>query len=265
MELTPAATVPKQKYRGAIPLQHKGTKAMDPRKEPSRNITLRGVVVWLARSGVASGVAVGIVYSLMQVGAVYRDVTLQREQLSAHEESQKADMLRIAERNAAQDEKRSADMLRIAERNAAQDEKLAKYLEQIAERNAAQDEKLEGYLEQIAKKNAAQDEKLEGYLEQIAKKNAAQDEKLAEHKKTQVRILAILEQQGRELKRLDEQNQKALTRLENKVDRMDDFLRNFLRDGKDSASLDEEASAQNASASLCIRHRKFKVENRAAL
>ena len=47
----------------------------------------------------------GIVYAIMQVGAVYRDVTLQREQLSAHEESQKADMVRIAERNAAQDEK----------------------------------------------------------------------------------------------------------------------------------------------------------------
>ena len=166
---------------------------MSERKEPSRNITLRGVIAWLVRSGVASGVAVGIVYAIMQVGVIYRDVTLQREQLSAHEESQRADMVRIAE------------------------------------------------------------------------KNAAQDEKLAEHKETQVRILAILEQQGRELKRLDEQNQKALVRLENKVDRMDDFLRNFLRDGKDSAGLDEEASARNVSASPCIRHRKFIAENRAAL
>ena len=202
---------------------------MSERKEPSRNITLRGVIAWLVRSGVASGVAVGIFYAIMQVGVIYRDVTLQREQLSAHEESQRADMVRIAERNAAQDEKLAKYSVRIAERNAAQDEKLAKYLERIAERNAAQ------------------------------------DEKLAEHKETQVRILAILEQQGRELKRLDEQNQQALTRLENKVDRMDDFLRNFLRDGKDSAGLDEEASARNVSASPCTRHRKFKAENRAAL
>ena len=220
---------------------------MGERKGPSRNITLRGVVAWLVRSGVASGVAVGIVHAIMQVGAVYRDVTLQREQLNAHEESQRADMVRIAERNAAQDEKLAKYSVRIAERNAAQDEKLAKYSVRIAERNAAQDENL-------AK-----------YLERIAERNAAQDEKLAEHKETQVRILAILEQQGRELKRLDEQNRKALVRLENKVDRMDDFLRNFLRDGKDSAGLDEEASARNVSASPCIRHRKFKAENRAAL
>ena len=121
-------------------------------------------------------------------------------------------MLRIAERNAAQDEKRSADMLRIAERNAAQDEKRSADMLRIAERNAAQ------------------------------------DEKLAEQKETQVRILAILEQHGRELKRLEEQNEKALTRLENKVDKMDEFLRG----GKKSASLDEEGPTQNVSASLCL-------------
>ena len=96
-------------------------------------------------------------------------------------------------------------------------------------------------------------------MERIDAKNAAQDERLAELKETQVRLLTILEQQGRTLARLEEQNKEALTRLEeqnkealtrleNKVDRMDDFLRG----GENSADLNEEGSAANVSARLCM-------------
>ena len=163
---------------------------MNEGKEPSRNITLLGVVAWIVRSGAFAGIVVAIVY----VGMTYQNVLSQKEQMRAHEQDQKAD------------------------------------------------------------------------VERIHAKNAAQDEKLAEQKETQVKLLMILEQHGRALARLEERNEKALARLEeqtgkalvrlenkvdkleNKVDRMDDFLRG----GENSAGLDEEGSAANVSARLCM-------------
>ena len=187
---------------------------MDERKESSWNTTLLGVVAWLVRSGVYAG----IVSAFVHVGITYQNVASQREQLRAHEQDQKTDMERIDAKNAAQNEK-----------SAAQDVK-----------NVAQDERIAAQGARIAAQDA---------------KNAAQDERLAELKETQVKILAVLEEQGRTLARLEEQNGKALMRLEtklgtleNKVDRMDDFLRG----GENSAGLDEEGSAANVSARLCM-------------
>ena len=147
------------------------------------------------------------------------------------------------------------EQLRAHEQNQKTD------MERIDAKNAAQNEK-----------NAVQDERIAAQDARIAvqdAKNAAQDERLAELKETQVKILAVLEQQGRTLARLEERNEKALARLENKFDtltnrvdklanrvdrlankvgRMDDFLRG----GENSASLDKEGSAKNISASLRI-------------
>ena len=168
---------------------------MGERKESSRNITLSGVIMWLVKSGVGAAAGAAIVIALMGIGSTWRDVALQREHLSAHEESHKAEMERIDEKNAAQD------------------------------------------------KNHEESHKAE--MERIDEKNAAQDKNLADYGKTQAKILAGLER-----------NEKALTRLENKVDKMDDFLRDFLRgfmqDSRNSASLDEEGPAKNVSASLCM-------------
>ena len=198
---------------------------MDERKESSWNTTLLGVVAWIGRSIAYAGIVSALIY----VGVAYQYLASQREQVRAHEQDQKTDKERIHAKNAAQNEKNVAQEERIAAQGA---------------RIAAQDERI-----------AAQDAK-----------NAAQDERLAELKETQVTILAVLEQQGRTLARLEERNEKALARLEeqngkalmrletklgkleNKVDRMDDFLRG----GENSASLDEEGSAATVSARLCM-------------
>lgn len=138
---------------------------MNNEEKPSWKITLLGVGAALLRSGVAAG----IVAALISIGSIWRDVSLQREQLSAHEESQTADVERMDE------------------------------------------------------------------------KNDAQDEKIADHGETLAKVLVILEQ-----------NEKTLTRLETKVDRMDTFLRDFLREGKGSVRLDEEGSENNVPTSLSI-------------
>lgn len=138
---------------------------MNNEEKSSWKITLLGVGAALLRSGVAAG----IVAALISIGSIWRDVSLQREQLSAHEESQTADVERMDE------------------------------------------------------------------------KNDAQDEKIADHGETLAKVLVILEQ-----------NEKTLTRLETKVDRMDTFLRDFLREGKGSVRLDEEGSEKNVPTSLSI-------------
>lgn len=194
---------------------------MDERKESLRDITLLGEIAWLVRSGVFAGIAVALVY----VGMTYQNVASQREQLRTHEQDQKTDMERIDAKNAAQSEKNAAQDVK----NVEQDERIAAENARIAAQNV---------------KNAAQDERIAAQNARIA----AQDERLAELKETQVRLLTILEQQGRTLACLEEQNKEALTRLENKVDRMDDFLRG----GENSAGLNEEGSAANVSARLCM-------------
>ena len=138
---------------------------MNNEEKPSWKITLLGVGAALLRSGVAAG----IVAALISIGSIWRDVSLQREQLGAHVESQTADVERMDE------------------------------------------------------------------------KNDAQDEKIADHGETLAKVLVILEQ-----------NEKTLTRLETKVDRMDTFLRDFLREGKGSVRLDEEGSENNVPTSLSI-------------
>lgn len=138
---------------------------MNNEEKPSWKITLLGVGAALLRSGVAAG----IVAALISIGSIWRDVSLQREQLGAHEESQTTDVERMDE------------------------------------------------------------------------KNDAQDEKIADHGETLAKVLVILEQ-----------NEKTLTRLETKVDRMDTFLRDFLREGKGSVRLDEEGSENNVPTSLSI-------------
>ena len=183
---------------------------MDERKDSSRDITLRGVCVWLLRSGAYAAV----VAALVGIGSTWRDVALQREQLRAHEESQKADMERLAE------------------------------------------------------------------------KDAAQDEKMAKHGETQERILAILEEHGRALVRLEERNEKALARLEERLVRLEEKsekalvrfeerlvrleeknekalarleskLDDFMRGGKNSASLDEEVSSKNVSARMSMNMKQL--------
>lgn len=138
---------------------------MNNEEKPSWKITLLGVGAALLRSGVAAG----IVAALISIGSIWRDVSLQREQLGEHVESQTADVERMDE------------------------------------------------------------------------KNDAQDEKIADHGETLAKVLVILEQ-----------NEKTLTRLETKVDRMDTFLRDFLREGKGSVRLDEEGSENNVPTSLSI-------------
>lgn len=135
---------------------------MSTKKESSLKIMLGDLGAWLARSllvrsGVGAAVGAGIVIGLMEIGSIWRDVETQRERLISYEESHKADMHRVNE------------------------------------------------------------------------KNAAQDEKLAEYRETQVKIL-----------------------VETKVDRMDAFLRAFLLNTNDSASLDEEGSAENVPARMSI-------------
>ena len=116
---------------------------MGERKESSRNITLSGVIIWLVKSGVGAAAGAAIVIALMGIGSTWRDVALQREHLSAHEESHEAEMERIDEKNAAQDgrladhEETQARILTILERN----EKALTRLEEQYERLEAKTEK----------------------------------------------------------------------------------------------------------------------------
>ena len=205
---------------------------MDERKESSWNTTLLGVVAWIGRSIAYAGIVSALIY----VGVAYQYLASQREQVRAHEQDQKTDKERIHAKNAAQNEKNVAQEERIAAQGA---------------RIAAQEERIAAQEERIAAQEA---------------KNAAQDERLAELKETQVTILVVLEYKEKTLMRLEEQTEKALARLEerngkalmrmktklrkleNKVDRMDDFLRG----GKNSAGLDEDGSAATVSARLCM-------------
>lgn len=83
---------------------------MSKKKESSLKIMLGDLGAWLSRSllvrsGVGAAVGAGIVIGLMEIGSIWRDVETQRERLISYEESHKADMERINEKNAAQDEK----------------------------------------------------------------------------------------------------------------------------------------------------------------
>ena len=190
-------------------------------RESSEKIKMSSVIAWLVRSGVGATAGASITIALMGLGSIFGDVVMQRQRLSAHEETQQADMKRIDEKNAAQDEQLAehgetlANVPRIDEKNAVQDEQLAEHGETLAnvpridEKNAVQDEQLAEHGKTLAN------------VPRIDEKNAEQDEKLAKLGETQVKILTILEQNG-----------KALRRLENKVDTL------LMRDSKDSASSD---------------------------
>ena len=152
-------------------------------RESSEKIKMSSVIAWLVRSGVGATAGASITIALMGLGSIFGDVVMQRQRLSAHEETQQADMKRIDEKNAAQDEQLAehgetlANLPRIDEKNAVQDGQLAEHGKTLAN------------------------------VPRIDEKNAEQDEKLAKLGETQVKILTILEQNG-----------KALRRLENKVD-----------------------------------------------
>ena len=152
-------------------------------RESSEKIKMSSVIAWLVRSGVGATAGASITIALMGLGSIFGDVVMQRQRLSAHEETQQADMKRIDEKNAAQDEQLAehgetlANVPRIDEKNAVQDGQLAEHGKTLAN------------------------------VPRIDEKNTEQDEKLAKLGETQVKILTILEQNG-----------KALRRLETKVD-----------------------------------------------
>ena len=78
---------------------------MSAEKKPSWKTMLVSVAVWLFRSGVGVAVAAALFFGIMEIGSMRESMRWQEKNLSAHEESQKADIKRIDEKNAAQDEK----------------------------------------------------------------------------------------------------------------------------------------------------------------
>ena len=78
---------------------------MSARKKPSWKTILGSVGVCALRSGVGGALLIGLIYGVMEIGALREKARWQEKNLSAHEESHKASMERIDEKNAAQDEK----------------------------------------------------------------------------------------------------------------------------------------------------------------
>lgn len=94
---------------------------MSSEKKSSEKTTLRKVAMWLFKSGVGGALAAGIFFGILEIGSIRANLFWQGERQSAHEESQKAEIMRIDAKNTAQDAK-----------NAAQDTKLAENGEVIA-------------------------------------------------------------------------------------------------------------------------------------
>ena len=101
---------------------------MSPEKKSSEKTTLRKVAMWLFKSGVGGALAAGIFFGILEIGSIRANLFWQGERQSAHEESQKADIMRIDAKNAAQDAKNAAQDAK----NAAQDAKSAENGEVIA-------------------------------------------------------------------------------------------------------------------------------------
>ena len=108
---------------------------MSPEKKSSEKTTLRKVAMWLFKSGVGGALAAGIFFGILEIGSIRANLFWQGERQSAHEESQKADIMRIDAKNAAQDAKNAAQDAKNAAqdaKNAAQDAKSAENGEVIA-------------------------------------------------------------------------------------------------------------------------------------
>lgn len=96
---------------------------MSSEKNSSEKTTLRKVAMWLFKSGVGGALAAGIFFGILEIGSIRANLLWQGERQSAHEESQKADIMRIDAKNAAQDAKSAengeviAKTLAILERN----------------------------------------------------------------------------------------------------------------------------------------------------
>ena len=154
---------------------------MSSEKKSSEKTTLRKVAMWLFKSGVGGALAAGIFFGILEIGSIRANLFWQGERQSAHEESQKADIMRIDAKNVEQDAKNAEQDAK----NAAQDAK-----------NAAQDAK-----------NAAQDAK-----------NAAQDTKSAENGEIIAKTLAILERNEKTLMQLVEKVYEMDTFLRSRKD-----------------------------------------------
>ena len=103
---------------------------MSPEKKSSEKTTLRKVAMWLFKSGVGGALAAGIFFGILEIGSIRANLFWQGERQSAHEESQKADIMRIDAKSAAQDAKNAAQDAKSAENG----EVIAKTLA-ILERN----------------------------------------------------------------------------------------------------------------------------------
>ena len=103
---------------------------MSSEKKSSEKTTLRKVAMWLFKSGVGGALAAGIFFGILEIGSIRANLFWQGERQSAHEESQKADIMRIDAKNAAQDAKNAAQDAKSAENG----EVIAKTLA-ILERN----------------------------------------------------------------------------------------------------------------------------------
>lgn len=88
---------------------------MSSEKKSSEKTTLRKVAMWLFKSGVGGALAAGIFFGILEIGSIRANLFWQGERQSAHEESQKADIMRIDAKNAAQDAKNAAQDAKSAE------------------------------------------------------------------------------------------------------------------------------------------------------
>ena len=96
---------------------------MSSEKNSSEKTTLRKVAMWLFKSGVGGALAAGIFFGILEIGSIRANLFWQGERQSAHEESQKGDIMRLDAKNAAQDARLAengeviAKTLAILERN----------------------------------------------------------------------------------------------------------------------------------------------------